>query len=86
MYIPLNKNWTITEWFALVAKTETEGWSNRVFDKKLPIEAMTDVDSVKICDTLTQSSYTKNINDGACYYENTDDLAYVYIYKLGLSN
>lgn len=83
MYIPLNKSWTINEWFVLVAKTETEWGSNRVFDKSLPIETMTDINSIKVCDNLIQSSYTKNINNGTCYYTNTWDLAYVYIYGTG---
>lgn len=81
MYIPLNKSWTTYEWFVLVAKTETEGWSNRVFDKTLPIEAMTDVDYIKVCDNLTLTSYVKNTNDGICYYTNTGDLGYIFTYK-----
>jgi len=81
MYIPLNKNWTTYEWFALVAKTETEEWSNRVFDKTLPIETMTDVDSIKVCDSLTLTSYVKNTNNGTCYYTNTGDLGYIFTYR-----
>ncbi|MCX6824577.1 MAG: hypothetical protein NT085_05685 [candidate division SR1 bacterium] len=81
MYIPLNKSGNTYEGFALIAKTETERGSNRVFDKNLPIEAMTDVNSIKTCDSLIISSYIKNINDGKCYYTNTGDLGYVFTYK-----
>jgi hypothetical protein len=81
MYIPLNKIWNIAKWFALIAKTETEWWSNRVFDKNYSIETITDTNILKVCDILTQSSYTKNENNWTCYYTNTGDLWYIYKYS-----
>jgi len=81
IYIPLNKKWDIYEWFVLITKTETESWSNRVFDKNNPIENLTDVNSIKICNSFVLSSYVKNMNDWTCYYINTWDLWRVYIHK-----
>ena len=81
MYIPLNKSWTVYNWFVLLAKTETERWSNRIFDKTMPIENMKDVDSIKPCKTITQTTSVKNKNDGDCYYVNTWDLWFILPYK-----
>lgn len=72
MYIPIS-----TWWFILVAKTETEIWSNRVFDKKLPLESFTDSKAIKICDDLIYWEEVKNTNDWKCYYKDTSDLWYI---------
>ena len=81
MYVPLNKSGTTYNWFVLIAKTETEHWSNRVFDKTMPIENMKDASAIKPCKTITQTTSVKNKNDGNCYYVNTWDLWFVLPYK-----
>lgn len=83
MFIPLNKSGSVSEWFVVIAKTETEGWSNRVFDKNMPIESITDVNAIKTCNNLIKSSYTKNMNNWSCYYTNSWDLGYIYAYGSG---
>jgi len=77
MYIPLPTHWT--QWFALLARTETEQWSNRVFDKNLSIEKIKDINSLTVCTQLEQSSYVRNMNNGLCYYVTPLDLGYIYI-------
>lgn len=78
MYIPLDKKWNIIKWFALIAKTETKQTANRVLDKNIPLEKITKSISIKVCDTLTLWTSTKNMNDGSCSYKDTGDLAYIY--------
>lgn len=78
-YFPMvrknKKNW----WFVLVAKTQTQGWSNRVLEDSYKIENIKSIEEIFECDKLIKSTKAKNTKNGICYYKNENDLAYIYI-------
>ena len=76
LYVPMIKSWVVNWWFILVAKTETEHWSNWVFDKSISLETTT-LEAITLCKNIIKSTYTKNMNNWVCYYIHTWDLWYI---------
>jgi len=81
-YFPISKWWIAGAWFALVAATETEWWSN--FSTKSNTIDMEDTDvdatyetiSSQLCTSFTISSSAWDCN----YAKWSDNLRYIYLY------
>jgi len=77
---------TITKWgmsnngFVLMAWTETEWWSNRVFTGT-NISSTTAYESISLCKNFTAGTIASNDGNGTCTYnKNWDNLRYIYLY------
>ena len=88
-YIVTKRNWTEKGWFALMAKTEVEWWSNRVYCGSWNDSAAwiitwgTDVAKIKLCETITggnSDSICANDYNGNCQYKTDSQLRYLVIY------
>ena len=88
IYLVAKRNWVSNAWFALMAKTEVEWWSNWIVcDSGSDISGLSnwyitsgdDLASIKLCKTVTQwtscSSNTEN-----CTYTQTSQLRYLLLY------
>jgi len=83
-YTPIRKWSVASNWFVLMAATETEGWSNRVIDTINwsigMIDTGTAYEDIKTCKSITAGTDTTNV-DWACTYVKTgDQLRYIYVY------
>ena len=86
-YIVTTRHWTPAWWFVLMAKTEVEWWSNRVYCGNTlgswNITWGTDIWSINICQTVTKPSGTTTwckSNATDCTYSSDDQLRYIVIY------
>lgn len=84
-YLLAKSNW-IDKWaVVLMAKTEVEWWSNRVYCgsgvSKWEITWGTEVKkNFQLCSSLTMSGTTCSTSGGTCTYANESELRYVLIY------
>ena len=85
LYMVTMRNSIPNGWFILMAKTDSEAWSNWVVcENKLwlkiwYIESDTDLKNVKPCDVLSKWSSCSN-SDWFCTYTSTDQLRYILMY------
>lgn len=82
-YIVTKRNWTKMWWFALMAKTEVEWWSNWVVcpNGSGKLTEDTDIAKITLCDKLIYSgSSCSNDGKGNCYYTGDAQLRYLVIY------
>ena len=81
LYIVAERNSVPNWWFALMAKSETEWWSNRVVcsSNEGHITTDTDLSSIKLCDTVSKWDSCSNSN-GVCTYTSIDQLRYLLTY------
>jgi hypothetical protein len=83
LYVVSTRNWVSNGGFALMAKTETEWWSNWVVCEngqglnKWYITNTTDLREVKLCSTLTKWN---TCSASACTYINEEQLRYILLY------
>ena len=90
VYMLASKNWTAKWWFILMAKTETEWWSNRVVCDDTShdvgsghIESDDDIaTSVHVCTRVDKSdtTCTTNASNWECKYTQVDQLRYILMY------
>lgn len=92
MYTPIKKRWIGGAWFILMAGTQTEWWSNRVYDESLDndndyldsdgcVNEDTEFRDIKLCQTFEQWT-SPSLPDGTTeceYVENEDQLRYIYM-------
>lgn len=82
LYIVTKKDWVENWWFVLMAKTEWEGWSNRVVCKdgtwlgKWYITNDTDLENIVTCETHTKWD-SCSANRKACTYTAQEELRYI---------
>ena len=87
-YIVTTRNWTKNWWFALMAKTEVEWWSNWVYcswTKQGLITWGTDIAKITLCDKLIKtgsatSNQCKNTYTWLCQYSVDSELRYLVVY------
>lgn len=82
-YIVTTRNGTENGWFALMAKTEVEWWSNRVVcnNGEWVITWGTDIWEILTCDNNVSESTSGCSNSGwTCTYDNTSQLRYITLY------
>ena len=91
-YIVTKRNWATDGWFALMAKTEVEWWSNRVvcasaIDKDgWLIKSTDDISDITICTTVEKvgeglcNGQSCRSNTWSCCYDTTDELRYLVLY------
>ena len=83
LYVVSTRNWVSNGGFTLMAKTETEWWSNWVVCEngqgldKWYITNTTDLREVKLCSTLTKWN---TCSASACTYTNEEQLRYILLY------
>ena len=79
MYYPMKKNGSPKNWFILVAKAETEGWANYVFNWTVPVNdnGSTDVEEIELCSSVKFDDKATNPDDCTA----TDKSQFRYIYK-----
>ena len=93
-YLVAQRNWANDWWFALMAKTEVEWWSNRVTcsgadskDEWL-LKSTDDISELTICSTVEKvweggcaaAGTTCRSNTWTCCYDTTADLRYLVVY------
>ena len=85
IYLVAKRNWVANGWFALMAKTEVEWWSNWVVCDsgtslwQWYITGGTDLANIKLCKSVTQST-SCSWNQEACTYTQTSQLRYLLLY------
>ena len=92
-YIVATRNWSKNWWFALMAKTEVQWWSNWVVCDTSSCTADgwengcitwgTDIAKIKLCETLsggTTDSTCSNDYKGNCVYQKDSELRYLVVY------
>ncbi len=85
LYLVVKRNWVQNGWFILMAKTEAEGWSNRVVCKdwnwldKWYIANSTDMTKIQPCLNITKWD-TCSSNAETCTYTDNDELRYILMY------
>lgn len=95
-YVVTRRNWTEKWWFALMAKTEVEWWSNWLYcwdwDNQWKITENTDIadaSQVKLCTSFTKVAESETDNcslslwddsDGDCTYSKDEQLRYLLVY------
>ena len=91
-YIVTRRNWTDKGGFALMAKTEVEGWSNRVVCASgsstctaswWPAGCITwgtDIAKIRLCETISNTGWCNNDYQGKCSYEKDSELRYLVVY------
>ena len=95
-YMVLPRNWTPAWWFILMAKTEVEWWSNRVYcgDAETSLEKWyitpetTDLTEITPCESLFQDPAENGKcwrvedaeNPNTCYYHDDWQLRYIITY------
>jgi len=90
IYLVATRNWVKNAWFALMAKTEVEWWSNWVVcgsawnaTWKWYITWGTDLAKLTLCKKVTQDSSNSGnckSNDEECVYYDTAELRYLLLY------
>ena len=90
LYLVAKRNWVDNAWFALMAKTEVEWWSNWVVCQTGEtgltwwyITSETDLASIKLCKKVSQTDTIHTNcqgNDEECYYKDTAELRYLLLY------
>ena len=81
-YIITKRNWTKMWWFALMAKTEVEWWSNWVVcpNGSGKITDETDIAKITLCDKVTLTWTCSNDSKGNCLYTGDSQLRYLVVY------
>lgn len=85
IYLVSIRNWVTNGWFALMAKTETEGKSNRVVCKNGQwvddwyITYDTDLAKIYICKNITKWTICSS-NAANCTYTDEEELRYILLY------
>ena len=92
-YMVLARNWTPAWWFVLMAKTEVEWWSNRVYCKSWSTEPSNltgwkitttdDLKNVVPCTSVSKKTSSETCGkqtDGSCRYEADGQLRYIVTY------
>ena len=85
-YIITRRNWTNNWWFALMAKTEVEWWSNRVYcgswndSAEWIITWGTDIAKISLCETISNTWDCHNDYKGTCSYDKDSQLRYMVLY------
>lgn len=85
IYLVAKRNWVANAWFALMAKTEVEWWSNWVVcatgsnTEKWYIKSWDDLAKLTLCKTVTKSGECKSDGED-CFYEDTAELRYLLLY------
>ena len=92
-YLVAKRNWTDNWWFALMAKTEVEWWSNRVTCSgasgtgKWWLTHSNDISDITLCTTVekTWEGWCAGVeecrsNTWVCCYSTTDELRYLVLY------
>ena len=88
IYLVAKRNWVNNAWFALMAKTEVEWWSNWVTCNWAATNASwyitwgTDLAKLTTCKKLTQVAATEGCLSNAeeCKYNDTAELRYILLY------
>ena len=87
IYLVAKRNWVDNAWFALMAKTEVEWWSNWVVCQdasawtwKWYITSWDDLAKLTTCKKVSQSGSTCLSNAENCYYKDTAELRYILLY------
>ena len=84
-YMVSTRNWVREGWFVLMAKTEVEGWSNRVVCKngqwldKWYIKEWTDLKDIHTCQSFKKWNICSS-NNYECTYTDEDELRYILLY------
>ena len=85
IYVVSTRNWVRDAWFTVMAKTETEWWSNRVVCKNGQwlddwyITHSTDLAKIKTCQTITKWN-TCSSNNYECTYTDEEELRFILLY------
>jgi prepilin-type N-terminal cleavage/methylation domain-containing protein len=85
-YMLATKNWTRQWWFVLMAKTETEWWSNYVICSGGGITSTQDIaKDIFVCTRVDeavgdQTCHWASESDSTCVYEEVDQLRYILTY------
>lgn len=85
-YMVATRNGIKDGWFVLMAKTETEWWSNWVACNTTDgltggyIASTEDLKKIQTCQTLTKSTSWCSSNTVDCTYEETEQLRYILLY------
>ena len=86
-YMVTKRNWVDNAWFALMAKTEVEWWSNWVVCNtggvlnQWSIKEGEDLKNITTCTSLVKTWGTScAINSGACEYSDIAQLRYILVY------
>ncbi len=86
-YIVTKRNWTTNWWFALMAKTEVEWWSNRVVCSGWAgqITGGTDIAKITLCDNVVKTwsasdNKCSNNYSWTCMYSVDSELRYLVVY------
>ena len=84
-YVVAKRNWVANWWFALMAKTEVEGSSNRVVCNSGSVDAdhgyilgTNDLKEITLCPTVTQDD--NNCSAKNCTYSDIGELRYLLLY------
>ena len=88
LYLVAKRNWVNNAWFALMAKTEVEWWSNWVVCADSHAGELTwwyitsgdDLAKITTCKKVSQSGDTCLSNAEDCYYKDTAELRYILLY------
>jgi len=85
LYIVSTRNWVSNAWFVLMAKTESEIWSNWVVCKNATwvnawyITNDTDIAKIKTCSKFNKWNICSS-NSDTCSYTDTEELRYISIF------
>ena len=92
-YIVAERNWAPDWWFALMAKTEVEWWSNRVVCESATdltgwlVQSTDDISEINLCTTVNEINEWEcewvsdcRSNQATCCYKSTDQLRYLVLY------
>ena len=88
IYLVAKRNWVDNAWFALMAKTEVEWWSNWVvcagasWTWQWYIQSWDDLAKITTCKKVSQTwdSWTCTSNAENCFYKDTAELRYILLY------
>lgn len=89
LYMVAARNGVPNGWFVLMAKTEVEGWSNRVVCKSgtWNIDSTKDLKEITTCSSFvkgpgggTTTCDWQVSSDGVCNYDDTSELRYILLY------
>jgi len=88
LYTPIKVRWVANAWFALAAGTQTEWWSNWIYDENDSVQytddwcitSDTDVTDLSYCDSsFTTVDSAGQVDLSSCeYFPNSDTLRYIY--------
>ncbi len=77
IFYPMQKNGWNNNWFILMSRTETEAWSNYVVCWTNNVNINTNIDTVKVCSSVTLG-WSCDIN--TCTAADKSQLRYIYKY------